>query len=173
MRDVEKLRIVALGAMLAASTAVSAKSNAVPNADLIGTWRLVSAVATTSTGTRNSHPYGDNPTGVLTYTADGRVVAMIAYDGRSALSGDRVSAPAAERAEAFATFFAYSGTFDTNGTTVTHHVQIASVPNWVGTDLVRVVALLGDRLTLTTPPISVGDQIQVTKLVWDRVKSSP
>ena len=39
-----------------------------------------------------------------------------------------------------------------------------------GTDLVRVLSLHGDRLTLSTPPLSVAGQLQSTELLWERVK---
>ena len=57
--------------------------------------------------------------------------------------------------------------------TVTHHVEGASFPNWVDTDLVRLFRLEQsatgpDRLTITTPPIHVSGQALTTTLVWER-----
>jgi hypothetical protein len=164
------LRLFALNAVLGAGLTLTGPSAAASQSGLVGSWRLVSAVATKPGGVSDSHPYGNHPKGLLFYMADGRVTALISYDARSLLNGDRVSAPVAERAEAFATFFAYSGTFELKGDTVIHHVEIASVPNWVGTNLVRVVVIHGDRLTLSTPPISVGGKTQTTELVWERMK---
>jgi hypothetical protein len=118
----------------------------------------------------NNAPFGASPTGTLTYTRDGCVIVLVSYSGRKPLSGaDRIASPPEERAEAFATFFAYSGTYAVKGDTVTHHIEIASVPNWVNTDLVRVFSLTGQRLTLRTPPQSVGGTIQTSELVWERV----
>src|SRR3954454_24930503 len=130
-------------------------------ASLVGTWALVSATASED-GTSDLAPFGDEPRGVLIYTSGGRVVAMISYSGRPLLSGDRISAPIDERAVAFASFFAYAGRFDVAGGRVVHHVEMASVENWVGTDLVRLVDFDGSRLTLRTPPVSVGGRIRVT-----------
>ena len=104
------------------------------------------------------------------YTSGGRVVAMVSYGGRALLSGDRVSSPAEERANAFASFFAYAGRFDVEDGHVVHHVDVASVENWVGTDLVRLVDRNGRRLTLRTPPLAVGGEIRVTELDWERVE---
>ena len=80
---------------------------------LIGTWKLVSASSTTSTGERIATPYGPNPSGFLSYTADGRVTALISYGGRKALpfGGGNV----AEQAEAFKTFLAYGGRYASTG----------------------------------------------------------
>ncbi|MFL5294998.1 MAG: lipocalin-like domain-containing protein [Phenylobacterium sp.] len=164
------LSVLLLGGASLAQTNLAQTNLAQTNGALLGTWRLSSAVATTASGERDAHPYGAHPSGLLSYMPDGRMTAMIAYDGRPSLSGDRVSAPGAERAAAFATFFAYAGRYEVRGDRVTHHVEIASVPNWVGTDLVRVMALQGDRLTLSTPPLSVGGRTQSTELVWERAK---
>ena len=137
---------------------------------LAGTWRLVSASAVTEGGGRNDSPFGTNPSGVLTYTPGGRMTVLIANGGKKALSGDRISAPAEERAQAFATFLAYSGRYSLKGDKVIHHVEISSVENWVRTDLVRTVTFEAERITLTTPPVSVGGRMQTTELVSERVK---
>jgi hypothetical protein len=138
--------------------------------NLAGTWRLVSASALTEGGGRNDSPFGSNPAGVLTYTLDGRMTVLIANSGRKALSGDRISAPAEERAEAYSTFLAYSGRYSLKGDKVIHHVEISSIENWVNTDLVRTLRFEAERIILTTPPLSVGGRMQTTELVWERVK---
>jgi hypothetical protein len=151
-----------------ASSAI-AQSNSV----LIGTWKLLSATETTANGEINEKAFGPSPTGFLTYTADGRVMAIITHSGRKALSiNDRVSAAAEERAEAFATMFAYAGRYALSGDKVVHHVEAASVPNWVDTDLVRLMNIAGDRLTLRTPPgqLKGGVKMGGTELVWERLK---
>ena len=127
---------------------------------IVGTWRLVAA-----------SPTSPLRAGLITYTGDGRMSAILSHGGRKPLSsGDRISASLEERAEAFATLFAYAGSYDVVGDRVVHHVEIASVENWVNTDLIRLVHFDGDRMTLTTPPLSVGGKIQTTELVWERVK---
>jgi hypothetical protein len=138
---------------------------------LIGTWKLVSSTDTTEKGaTRDT--FGQNPTGFLTYTADGRVMAIISHGGRKPLSTpDYIAAPAEERAAAFATFTAYAGTFTLDGNRVIHHVQISSLQNRVDTDLVRTLLKLdGDQLILRTPPTLRGGVQATTVLVWQRLK---
>src|ERR1700733_10744787 len=79
---------------------------------LVGTWRLVSASSSTDNGNTDSEVYGGHPTGVMVFTADGRMMTLIAMGDRKALSvPDRVTAPMAERAEAFSTFIAYEGRY--------------------------------------------------------------
>ena len=139
--------------------------------ELVGTWRLVSAFAVNTDGRRTEAPYGANPTGLITYTGDGRMSSVISYGGRRPLTGgDRVSAPESERAEAFATSFGYAGRYSVSGSQVTHHVEVSTVQNWVDTDLVRTVALDANRLTLRTTPMSVGGTTRTTQLIFERAK---
>lgn len=138
---------------------------------LIGTWKLVSSTDTTEKGaTRDT--FGQNPTGFLTYTADGRMMAIISNGGRKPLSiPDYIAAPADERAAAFATFAAYAGTFTVDGNRVTHHVQVSSLQNRVGADLVRTILKLdADQLILRAPLTLRGGVQATTVLVWQRLK---
>jgi hypothetical protein len=86
---------------------------------------------------------------------------------------DRASAPPSERAEAFATFLAYAGRYTVVGGTVVHHVEVASVQNWVDTDLVRSMVLRGNHLILRNASASLGGQPQVFELVWERLPDKP
>lgn len=135
--------------------------------ELVGTWELVSASTTTSTGDRSETPYGPNPTGRLTYTVDGRVTAMISHDGRKSLS---TLAKPEEQAEAFKTFLAYAGRYRLSGDEVVHSVEISSIQSYVGKDLVRRVKFQGDQIILVTPPTPVKGKIQTFELIWRRLR---
>jgi hypothetical protein len=139
--------------------------------DLVGTWKLVSASYTTDKGKVIHNVYGLNPTGFLTYTADGRMMAIITDGGRKPLSvPDRVSAPASERAEAFATSVAYGGRYTLDGDKVIHHVEVSAMQNVVNTELVRtIVKLEGKRVTLRTPFFSRAGLKVTEELVWERM----
>ncbi len=140
---------------------------------LTGTWKLVSVTSTTAKGEVIKNPYGLHPTGFLTYTGDGRMIGIITNGGRKALSvNDHVAAPVDERAKAFATMISYAGRYTFRGDTVTHHVEAASVQNWVNSDLLRLVKLEGDRLTLRTTPGDLvgGVQLACEELVWERME---
>jgi hypothetical protein len=97
---------------------------------------------------------------------------LIADDGRKPLStDDRLTAPVEEQAGAFTTFVAYAGRYTFTGKQVVHHVEIASIQNWVNTDLTRDATFDGDRLTLRgTTPRSRNGVMQIFTLVWERVK---
>lgn len=138
---------------------------------LVGTWKLVSATDTTEKGEVRD-AYGRDPTGFLTYTADGRMMAIITSGGRKPLSvRDRVSAPTEERAEAFATVVAYAGRYTFAGDRVVHHVEADVMQNLVNTDQVRfIVKIERNRVTLRTQPF-LKNGVQITQeLVWERMK---
>lgn len=108
---------------------------------------------------------------MLTYTSDGKMMLILTYGERKPLtSGDRRAASVAERAEAYATSFAYGGHFSITDNKIVHHVEISTVENWVDTDLVRQARFEGAKLILTTPTLSVGGKQQITELVWERMK---
>ncbi len=102
------------------------------------------------------------------------MMAIITFDGRKPLSiPDYITGPSKERAAAFATLVAYTGTYTLTGNRVIHHVEAAWMQNYVKTDQVRfIVKLQGDRLTLRTPPfLKGGVQLANQELVWERAKS--
>jgi len=138
---------------------------------LVGTWKLESATITTEQGeVRNS--WGEHPIGFLTYTEQGRMSAILTVDGRKPLTvSDFISAPANERAEAFATMTAYAGRYTFDGKEVTHHVEAASMPNDVGAELKRLVTLDRDRLVLLVakPYLRGGIMVRSQQLVWRRI----
>lgn len=134
---------------------------------LTGTWKLVSAVSKALSGEYNETPYGTNPTGLLTYTEDGRVASVISYGGRKPLpvTGGTIE----HQAEAFKTCLAYAGSYTLNGDKVTHRVEVSSIENYVKRDLVRAVKFDGERIVLVTPPTSVNGKIQSIELTWQRL----
>jgi hypothetical protein len=137
------------------------------NAELVGTWKLVSASSTTSKGEQIDLPYGPNPVGFLSYTADGRVTALISYSGRKALSGS--AGTIEEQAEAFKTFLAYAGRYALIGDKVTHTIEISSIQNYVDRDLIRSIKFKGDQITLVTPPTLVNGKVHTVELIWQRL----
>ena len=148
------------------STAAAQSTNG-----LVGTWKLVSVLYVMDNGQTNKEPYGPHPTGLITCTADDRMMAMIPFDGRKPLSvNDYITAPADERAQAFATFVAYAGRYTFTGDKVVHHVEVASLQNLVHTDQVRLVTLKGDRLSLRTPSSPVGGVSHTSELTFERIK---
>jgi hypothetical protein len=135
---------------------------------LVGTWRLVSYEVRDEDGGL-THPLGRDPVGFLTYTADGHMAGQLGRADRAYLSvGDWEAAPDPEVAAAARAYFAYCGTYEVRGETVVHRVGLCLMPNWIGGDQVRDVALDGDRLTLSTVFVALGGRQQTASLVWHR-----
>ncbi len=160
---------ISLGlSLLALSGATGCTAEAA--APLIGTWSLVSVTATAADGTVDPEPYGSDPTGYLTYSSNGYMQVILAFSDRAMLSGHWRMSPPEERAAAFATSLSYAGRFSVADGEVTHHAEVSSEPNRVGTSQVRTITWQDGELTLTTPPIEVGDSASAFALTWRRVK---
>lgn len=146
------------------------------NNSLIGIWKLISATAITADGTVTPDMYGANPIGYIIYTSDGHMMVMfsrgdrlpLSQEVRSPLSSEIQSLPIEELAQAFTTFNAYAGTYTLSGNTVTHHIEIASIPNRVDTTLVRTFTMSESRLTLRTLPVLSDGVEMLFELVWER-----
>ncbi|HEY9834769.1 MAG TPA: lipocalin-like domain-containing protein [Stenomitos sp.] len=149
----------------------------IENNPLIGIWKLISVTAIHADGTVTPNVYGTHPVGYITYTSDSHMMVMFARSDRSPLSQEvqspltpqMQSLPVEELAQAFTTFNAYAGTYLLSGNTVTHQLEIASIPNRVGTALVRTFTLNGSQVTLSTPPVLNDGVETVFELVWERV----
>jgi hypothetical protein len=134
---------------------------------LLGTWRLKSYIVTTTRGERLI-PYGDDPTGYLSYSADGRMHVMGAGSGRIVPVGSAGSVN--ERAALFDTMFAYAGTYSVKADTVIHHVEISWNESWTATDQVRLFEVSGNTLTLTTHITDPANGAEAHyALVWEKV----
>src|SRR4029077_7687085 len=111
---------------------------------LVGTWKLVSATETTKKGEVRDM-YGKNPAGLLTYTADGRVMVIMTSGGGKPLS---VCASGEDKGELFFTIAAYGGRYTLDGNKVIHHIEVASAPIAENTDQERLITnLTGNSLT--------------------------
>jgi hypothetical protein len=137
----------------------------------VGVWRLVSYSALDPDTGEVHYPFGKGATGYIIYTPGGHISALLQAEGRKKFSGgNRINAPAEERAEAFSTSTAYTGTYTFEGDRVIHHVKVSSNPDWVGGDQLRYPKIEGNRLTITTPPLPTrpDGKLRVSTLVWER-----
>jgi hypothetical protein len=137
---------------------------------LVGAWTLVSFVYQQENGIAIPSPWGQNPPGLLIYTEQGYMAANFMRANRQPFATDNMLAASAdEKASIAETFVGYSGTYEVQDTRVIHHVQVASFPNWIGTDLVRLMEWEGDRLRLHVPPIPSKRGPLTQILTWQRV----
>jgi len=160
------LALVSAIAMLIAFERPIAQQNSV-----IGTWRLVSYDTQTPDG-KKTFPLGEDIVGMAIYLPNGRVsIQFMKRDRPRFQSGDAWRGTLEEERAAFEGFFGYAGryTIDAARSIVTHRLEIASAPNYVGTDLVRTFSMSGNRLTLRTPQRQLAGQTSSSTLVWERV----
>jgi hypothetical protein len=118
---------------------------------LVGTWELVSLLASAEDGSV-FYPLGEDATGSITYTPDGFVSVQMMRSGRPPYgSADIHAATLTEMASAAAGYLAYAGRFevDEDAEAVRHQVAVSLVPNWIGRTLERTCQIDGDRLVLS------------------------
>ena len=118
---------------------------------------------------------GETPNGLVVYSADGTMIGIMGPSDRPHFATDDVTGGTLEeRAAAFATFIAYGGSYEVDEQTVTHHVEMSLFPNWVGTTQRRRWQLdeTGRRLTLMSPPLTLGGATRMQRLTWERVGRS-
>lgn len=116
----------------------SASTSDVGLPSLVGVWRLTSYVVPDSSGQMQPW-WGDQPSGLIIYTADGHMSAQL-YDARRSRVGVRWDSAGAEVARIqYAGLLTYFGTYilDTSAHTVTHTVEGAMAADWIGRKLVR------------------------------------
>ena len=139
--------------------------------DLVGTWRLVSWVEEETEGKAQHKNFGDDPNGILMYTADGRM-SIIFTDPRRQPPASPMATDA-EAAQLFRGMVAYAGSYRIDGDKVLVHVDASWNRAWDGMDRPPVsVEVKGDRLTYKTAPFVspfIGKQMVAT-LIWERIK---
>jgi hypothetical protein len=138
--------------------------------ELLGTWKLVTAVRKNVDGSQVKDAYGGpHPIGYINYGSDHRMMAMVEYDNR--VRPARVDQTTPEtRSQLYSTTWAYGGTFEVNGNVIQHHVDVSSNGAWTGTTVTRDIAYDGPRLVLTTrPQLSSDGQMVILTLTWEKV----
>lgn len=137
---------------------------------LAGVWRLVSSQFRTSGG-EVIYPLGEDALGQAIFTETGFMSGQLMRQGRPQFaSGNQASGTAQEMEAALQGYVAYYGTceVDVEKQTLTTHVDGSMYPNWVGGFQTRFYQLDDKQLTLTTPPITIGEEEITGVLVWER-----
>ena len=153
----------AIGALLVAQLAIADDRES-----LVGTWKVVSYANEFQDGSPRSAPYGQSPTGYIILTAEGRMMAIVAGDGRKPATTDE------ERATLLRTMLAYSGMYRLEGDKWITKVDVSWNPAWNGTEQVRFYKLDGNRLEVTgawvPAPLLPGSPILRGVVVFERAK---
>ncbi len=108
---------------------------------LVGSWELVGFTVTPADGGPVRQPFGPGARGRIVYAADGHMAALLSAADRPPVGPGGLErahkAPAAAKAQAFDTALSYSGRWRLVGDTVHHEVDLALVPEVVGTTQIR------------------------------------
>jgi hypothetical protein len=141
---------------------------------LIGVWRL-REFSGVSEGTAASYPFGHDPEGLLIYTPDGFVSALLMARGRLNLSGDGFTQGTPDQyTSAGKGFIGYTGRYEVDEAklVVTHRPTVAFAPNLIGSAQQRLIDLQGDVLVLTAQhPQAAGVPASKSRLEWVRAKA--
>lgn len=143
-----------LAASLLASPAPGA---ATTDADLIGTWQLVSTRQVLTDGSVRADPdLGDHPAGYMMYDRTGRMCTVFSNADRP-----RWAAPAPTDAEAHAMFdkmVVYCARYrvDAVAGKIVFDMEFGHSPNLTGTSRERGFELVSDSLTLHPTPLPKG-----------------
>lgn len=135
----------------------------------IGTWKLLSYEIKFSDG-HIEYPFGKDAIGYIMYTKDNHMSVSFMRSNREKfneksvpLNWDAISDE--KKIAAIETFFAYSGEYEVKSEDLLiHKLEVASIPDWVGTIQKRNYKFSDNKLTLS----ATFPQITAT-LVWERV----
>lgn len=137
---------------------------------LLGGWRLISWTIENPDGTIG-YPLGEDATGQLTYTSDGRMSAQLARRSVARFaSNDWRQATAGEKAQAWSNYFGYFGTYslDEEANTIEHHIEGSWFPNLVGTTEKRRYRFDGKQLVLDAE--TAWGKVRI---IWEKTSSEP
>jgi hypothetical protein len=141
---------------------------------LIGVWTL-RKYSDVAEGIAAHYPFGEDPDGVLIYTPDGFVSALLMARGRPNLTGEGFADGTPDQyTSAGKGFIGYVGRYDLDEAqlVVTHRPNVAFVPNMIGSVQRRLVDLQGDILVLTAEHVpAAGLPTTKSQLEWVRVKA--
>jgi hypothetical protein len=130
---------------------------------LVGSWSLV-AYQLAYEGEPPRDIFGDHPTGRIILTADGRMAAVVAAEGRKPASND------AERAALMQATIAYTGRYRLEGSRFVTLVDTAWNKAWEGTEQARDFRLEGNRLFIEARGIDPARPAVpwIARLIWER-----
>lgn len=95
-------------------------------------------------------------------------VSIAARDRATYDANDLQGGTVEQQAAAARSYLAYAGRYEMRGDRVLHIVQISLLPGWSGITPERTVSLDGDRLLLTTPPMTRRGRPGSGRLRWER-----
>jgi Lipocalin-like domain len=141
------------------------------NEEIWGTYKIISATVHWLDNDKTEDAYGKHPNGYITYGKDGRMMVLVAFDGRPKLSKPE-TATIEQRDQLYGTMFAYAGTYTYTGTSIEHHIDVSWNEAWTGNTVIRDITRQGNRLTYVTRPQTSprNGRLEVVTLVWEKIQ---
>jgi hypothetical protein len=139
---------------------------------LVGTWSFVIAEITTADG-KKQLPFGDQPKGMLIFTADGHFSQVHVAGGLPRIaSNNRLAGTPEENKAILAGSLALFGTYavDEAKRTLTFHIEASTFPNLEGVAQTRTIDALSDDEFRNTNPAATRDGPAVAMNVYRRAK---
>jgi len=116
--------------------------------------------------------FGDDPVGRISYDDESRMAVQIMQANRPRLvSDDPFAAEPLEVVTAWLGFISYAGRYEIDASegVVTHHIEMCSFPNWIGSQQKRFFRFKDGLLELSTPPQLLRGEPTVSILLWERI----
>ena len=156
--------------MLCASSAFSQTESEIRD-QIVGTWKLVSAVDIMKDGTTRPFPaFGPHGKGFLMYQRDGYMCANLVNPDRPKWA-DPVHTTHEEKVAAADGTFAYCGRYEIDAKLkqIIHLPEVATDPGYVGSRQVRPFVFEGGRLILSN--VEKDDPaVARWKIIWEKTR---
>ncbi len=136
----------------------------------VGTWRLLEWKCFVD-GKFHSHPFEKDSKGILIYTKDKQMSAILMKPDRVDFKIPILSKGSQkEKIMAVDGYVSYAGKYEVVGEVINHHVKLSLLPNWIDKILKRKFQFSEDYclLKLITVPEKHGNRSVVQELVWER-----
>jgi hypothetical protein len=124
---------------------------------VVGTWRLVRAVARDGDGKELPTPYGGHGMGRVMLSADGRMMAVVCDGRREIPDGGKRD------------YSSYCGNYAFDGKQLITQVDAASDPTRIGSDQVRDVRFEHGLMVLRPPARTSGGSVEQRELFWEKI----
>lgn len=162
------MKLLFLPAFVVLSFVTTAQTNSVKK-QFVGTWSLVAVENTNADGTK-TFPYGEDPVGLLVFSANGDYAIQILKAVRPKVAAnDKNKATPEENAALVQGNNSHFGIYSVNQSerTITFNVQHAFYPNWEGDVQIRKYTLENNLLSYVVTNTTNGGAI-TAKVVWKK-----
>jgi hypothetical protein len=142
--------------------------------EFVGSWRLVSIEGPAS---RNGQASAGKPSGIIMFDKTGHMAVQLVRGDRPAFA-EGANGTAQERAQAYASYTAYYGTytFEPGSHVVIYHVESSLNPGQVGQAYIRYFEFKGNRLTLSVADDGSGGRRAfkdtTQHFIWEKIPNN-